>query len=290
MWFQHEMDKHRKEWRCKFCSCELFASAASLESHLQDQHSEYTQQQTLSLVALCEQIPENVAASACPFCDWDASLREQTVSKEDETKGTLTKSNILAVSLEKFQRHVGDHLEQLALFAIPPPMEESSGVSSNRAAASHNSDHTPGSYIVSEISSLSSALADHGNPAFGLPLAEAVKYCGPRGVDVCLPAVVYRCLEFLKFKDSANTENLFLISGSGVEIQELKKGFNTEGDLDLLNSKRPYDIHVVASLLKVYLCELPDYIGTGFDALGKSSPLRHALADPISRSRRNIEK
>lgn len=164
MWFQHEMDKHRKQWRCRFCSYELFGSAASLESHLQDQHSEYTKQQVLSLVTLCAQMPEHVAASACPFCDWDADLREQAVSKENETERAPSESNIFAVSLEQFQRHLGDHLEQLALFAIPPPMKELSGAFSNQAAASHNSNHTPDSSVVSEVSSLSSALTDHGFP------------------------------------------------------------------------------------------------------------------------------
>ena len=30
---------------------------------------------------------------------------------------------------------------------------------------------------------------------FGAPLTEAVEYCAPRGINVCLPAVVYRCIE-----------------------------------------------------------------------------------------------
>ena len=43
------------------------------------------------------------------------------------------------------------------------PWKQSSGASSNQAAASHNSDHTAASYIVSEVSSVSSTLGDHGN-------------------------------------------------------------------------------------------------------------------------------
>ena len=34
------------------------------------------------------------------------------------------------VPIEQFQKHVGHHLEQLALFALPPPIKESSQTSS----------------------------------------------------------------------------------------------------------------------------------------------------------------
>ena len=153
MWFQHELDKHRKEWRCNFCSCQSFASVASLESHIQEEHLEYTKQQTSSLISLCEQMPEAIAASACPFCDWDARLREITTSTDSHTEGTPLKPKILAVTPGQFKRHVGNHLEHLALFAIPPPMKESSGASSNEAAASHISDLSTKSDTLSEVSS-----------------------------------------------------------------------------------------------------------------------------------------
>ena len=99
--------------------------------------------------------------------------------------------------------------------------------------------------------------------AFGAPLAEAVEYCGPRGIDVCLPAVVYRCLEYLNMKDAASEEGIFRMSGSNTLIKGLKSRFNAEGDFDLLGDEEPYyDVHAVASLLKQYLRDLPQPILT----------------------------
>ena len=161
MWFQHELDAHRKEWRCQFCSCDSFASVASLESHIQEKHSEYTKQQISSLISLCEQMPEAIAPSACPFCDWDARLRERIPPTDTHTAETSLKPKTLAVTPGQFRRHVGNHLEHLALFAIPPPMKELSGASSNEAAASHVSDLSTKSGTLSEVSS---AHMDQGKP------------------------------------------------------------------------------------------------------------------------------
>jgi RalA-binding protein 1 len=97
---------------------------------------------------------------------------------------------------------------------------------------------------------------------FGLPLVEAVELCPPIGVDVGLPAVVYRCIEYLREKRAATEEGLFRLSGSNVLIRALKERFNTEGDVDLLADEEYYDVHAVASLFKTYLRELPNPILT----------------------------
>ncbi len=94
-------------------------------------------------------------------------------------------------------------------------------------------------------------------PAFGLPLADAVEHCSPRGVHVCLPAVVYRCLEFLKAHGAWSEEGIFRVSGSNVLVKGLRDRFNNEGDLDFLANDNYYDVHTIASLLKLYLRELP---------------------------------
>ena len=99
-------------------------------------------------------------------------------------------------------------------------------------------------------------------PAFGAPLAQAVEFCPPRAIEVGLPAVVYRCLEYLEAKDAASEEGIFRLSGSSVVIKGLKDRFNTEGDFDFLANEDFYDVHAVASLLKLYLRELPTTVLT----------------------------
>ncbi|KAL9014715.1 MAG: hypothetical protein Q9173_000638 [Seirophora scorigena] len=99
-------------------------------------------------------------------------------------------------------------------------------------------------------------------PTFGVPLAEAVEFCPPRGVDVCLPAVVYRCLEYLEAQDAASEEGIFRLSGSSVVIKALRDRFNYQGDFDFLADGQYYDVHAVASLLKLYLRELPSIVLT----------------------------
>ncbi|EKJ69451.1 hypothetical protein FPSE_10384 [Fusarium pseudograminearum CS3096] len=98
--------------------------------------------------------------------------------------------------------------------------------------------------------------------AFGAPLGEAVRYCSPTDVNVPLPAVVYRCIQYLDSKNAILEEGIFRLSGSNIVIKQLKERFNTEGDINLITDRQYYDIHAVASLLKLYLRELPTTILT----------------------------
>ncbi|KAI9373336.1 hypothetical protein BJX61DRAFT_541871 [Aspergillus egyptiacus] len=99
-------------------------------------------------------------------------------------------------------------------------------------------------------------------PVFGIPLAEAVRDCAPFDVDVDLPAVVYRCLEYLKAKGAESEEGIFRLSGSNIVVKALRERFNTEGDVDFLAGDQYYDVHAVASLFKQYLRELPSTVLT----------------------------
>ncbi|KAL8789834.1 MAG: hypothetical protein Q9213_000902 [Squamulea squamosa] len=102
----------------------------------------------------------------------------------------------------------------------------------------------------------------NARPTFGVPLAEAVESCPPKNIDVCLPAVVYRCLEYLEAQDAASEEGIFRLSGSSVVIKALRDRFNNRGDFDFLADGQYYDVHAVASLLKLYLRELPSTVLT----------------------------
>jgi RalA-binding protein 1 len=96
---------------------------------------------------------------------------------------------------------------------------------------------------------------------FGIPLQEAVECSQPLGVNVQLPSVVYRCIEYLKVKKAYQEEGIFRLSGSNIVIKGLRDRFNNEGDVKLLSGEY-YDVHAVASLLKLYLRELPASILT----------------------------
>jgi RalA-binding protein 1 len=97
---------------------------------------------------------------------------------------------------------------------------------------------------------------------FGAPLAEAVKYNHPVDVNVELPAVVYRCVEYLQARNVHMEEGIFRLSGSNVVIKALRERFNVEGDVNLITDDVYYDIHAVAGLFKLYLRELPTTILT----------------------------
>ncbi|KAK5990921.1 GTPase-activating BEM3-like protein [Cladobotryum mycophilum] len=97
---------------------------------------------------------------------------------------------------------------------------------------------------------------------FGAPLAEAVRYNAPLDVSVPLPSVVYRCIQYLESQNAIFEEGIFRLSGSNVVIKQLRERFNTEGDVNIVTDEQYYDIHAVASLLKLYLRELPTSILT----------------------------
>jgi RalA-binding protein 1 len=57
-------------------------------------------------------------------------------------------------------------------------------------------------------------------------------------------------------KKAISEEGIFRLSGSNIVIKGLRDRFNNEGDIKLLDGQY-YDVHAVASLLKLYLRELP---------------------------------
>lgn len=119
-------------------------------------------------------------------------------------------------------------------------------------------------------------------PVFGVPLVEAVEFSAPADVAVLLPAVAYRCIEYLRARGATSEEGIFRLSGSNLVIKALRERFNTEGDINLLTDEQHYDINAVASLLKQYLRELPANILTRdlqFDFLSAQEQLENVKVD-----------
>ncbi|KAI7855215.1 hypothetical protein BDC45DRAFT_462339 [Circinella umbellata] len=99
------------------------------------------------------------------------------------------------------------------------------------------------------------------NQVFGIPLEEAIKVAKVSD-QYELPAIVYRCIDYLEAKDAIQEEGIYRLSGSALKIRNLKSRFNEEGDVDLLASDEHYDIHAVSGLLKLWLRELPGNVLT----------------------------
>ncbi|KAH9852090.1 hypothetical protein C2E23DRAFT_885964 [Lenzites betulinus] len=77
-----------------------------------------------------------------------------------------------------------------------------------------------------------------------------------------LPAIVFRCIQYLESKQAEQEEGIYRLSGSNAVIKGLKDRFNAEGDVDLLASDEYWDPHAIAGLLKTFLRELPASILT----------------------------
>lgn len=154
----------------------------------------------------------------------------------------------------------GSVIQNAEMFGMKTPVKEKKRSIFGFHRARTPSDTTSGQSSTNS-SVLAPARAPLQRPVFGLPLAEAVESAPPAGVDVHLPAVVYRCIEYLEVQGAASEEGIFRLSGSQNVIKGLRERFNVEGDVKLLDGNY-YDVHAVASLLKLYLRELPSSVLT----------------------------
>jgi len=103
-WFLHENQKHRREWTCHFCKHRPFRASSALKNHILAKHSKNGPKDELpDIVANSEEPINRPAASDCPLCDdWEKSFAQSQHG-----------------DLSKLRKHLGRHMEQLALFALP---------------------------------------------------------------------------------------------------------------------------------------------------------------------------
>ncbi|KAI0080161.1 RhoGAP-domain-containing protein [Panus rudis PR-1116 ss-1] len=93
---------------------------------------------------------------------------------------------------------------------------------------------------------------------FGVSLEESLDVAQIAG----LPAIVFRCIQYLEAKKADQEEGIYRLSGSSAVIKALKDRFNAEGDVDLLAPDEYWDPHAIAGLLKSFLRDLPASILT----------------------------
>lgn len=112
-WFSHELD-HRQKWCCYFCrGKQVFTESIKYQIHMEHAHPEaFTATQLPTLLELSRQQITKMSPSDCPLCsDWERHLRA--------INPHIPSSDKIVVTLDQFQHHVGGHMQQLALFAIP---------------------------------------------------------------------------------------------------------------------------------------------------------------------------
>ncbi|PKI84336.1 hypothetical protein MVES_001446 [Malassezia vespertilionis] len=108
---------------------------------------------------------------------------------------------------------------------------------------------------------------------FGMPLHAVVQVFGHASGDTCsspIPVVVFRCVEYLESGTRLFEEGIYRISGSSLAVKALCERFNMGDDVDLngvadssdLNKTLHRDPHIVSSVLKTYLRQLPENICT----------------------------
>ncbi|MCJ1369865.1 hypothetical protein MMC20_001077 [Loxospora ochrophaea] len=109
-WFEHELLVHRNQWVCSECFTN-FRSPDDLKSHISQGHPAIASDWQLS--AILDQSKRSVSSiqpTECPFCDGNWAEVDTSLEPSEE---------ILVVDLDQFRRHLGHHLQQVALFSLP---------------------------------------------------------------------------------------------------------------------------------------------------------------------------
>ncbi|KAM3075257.1 hypothetical protein ACMFMG_007299 [Clarireedia jacksonii] len=119
-WFVHELQNHRREWACQQCQHAPFSSSSEYEAHLRmNHHIELQASQIKALLLQSEEPVDKVTATACRLCnDWETTVENP---KHDSNLNFLHGRQLAQPygTLSQFRRHLGRHMEQLALFALP---------------------------------------------------------------------------------------------------------------------------------------------------------------------------
>lgn len=129
-WQAHELEQHRRLWTCQICGFQTTEGERHLSSHLNNTHDlAINTGQFRLLLSISSQPLREIDATSCPLCDWDASLRAANPD--------FTRDSPITIPVDRFFRHVGQHLEQLALFAVPRPLPKSNDAASVKSRHAH---------------------------------------------------------------------------------------------------------------------------------------------------------
>ena len=117
------MNEHRSVYTCPLCSMQE-VGRMSLRRHMEKRHAaQLPELERESLLASIRSTPLTLTASMCPFCDkWDTDRLRDVKALPNPDPKILHGSPLVTEKL--FVKHVGQHLEQLSLFALPRVYED----------------------------------------------------------------------------------------------------------------------------------------------------------------------
>ncbi len=109
---------HRREWTCPTCS-QLFSMKSAFKAHLSTHNPSLVGSELEALILQSEEPMDQFPTTACSLCDeWEEQLKDP---RQNEKRAFLNDGKEVAPygTKAQFRRHLGRHMEQLALFALP---------------------------------------------------------------------------------------------------------------------------------------------------------------------------
>jgi hypothetical protein len=168
-WFAHELQNHRREWTCPYCDHVPFSGKAMFSKHVTSVHGAGAGPQLEALILQCEEPVDKISPAACHLCnEWEANLLD---SNQEAKRAFLNEGKKLEPygTLAQFRRHLGRHMEQLALFALPIDEVEEAEDQSD----SQSDDNEPTPSVTEQTKDTDSVLEEAfkgqsypGHPAF----------------------------------------------------------------------------------------------------------------------------
>jgi hypothetical protein len=111
-WLAHMLSAHLKIEKCPYCSA--YDPSQDLNQHMQETHpAAVDPNQIPMLLGTSMQELDKISVKTCQFCDWHTKL--------SSSARKAVKGNEIFVPLQRYRRHVGAHLEEIALSTITEP-------------------------------------------------------------------------------------------------------------------------------------------------------------------------
>ena len=127
-WFRHETQVHRREWCCNVDGHDALQDKADFVKHMELSHPDMTTPASLPSILDFFERPIEITCSSCPLCLVESSMN---------------------LSAKRLEKHLGRHLEALALFALPSKNDASDGesvgsdVAARASTSSDSNSHLP---------------------------------------------------------------------------------------------------------------------------------------------------